>query len=273
MLQARSWLPRTEGSIRLGFRHRDGRTALDVLHQSGAARVRFPKVAAGQPPQVVLLNTAGGFTGGDRLDLDVRLAAHTQALVTTAAAEKIYRAREGEATVRVTLAVGESAELTWLPQTTILFDRARFERRTDVDLAPGASFLAVESFVFGRAAMGEQMHTGFCRDVWRVRRGGRLVFADTFLADGPVARMLERPATLGGARAVAMVLYIAPDAAQRLAEVRGALEGAGSTAGASTWNGMLVARALAEDGRTLSTDIKRVAERLSGEPMPRVWQC
>jgi urease accessory protein len=273
LLQALSWLPRTEGSIRLGFRHRDGQTMLDTLYQAGAARVRFPKVAAGQPTQAVLLNTAGGFTGGDRLDVDVRLAARTRALVTTAAAEKIYRAREGETTVRVKLAAGEGAALTWLPQATILFDRARFERRTDVDLAPDSSFLAVESFVFGRAAMGEQMHTGYCRDVWRVRRDGRLIFADTFLADGPVARMLERPATLGGARSVAMIIYIAPDAAQRIKVVRGVLESAGSTAGASAWNGMLVARALAPDGRTLAAGIKRVAERLSGHPMPRVWQC
>ena len=143
MLQARTWLPRTEGAIRLGFKRRGGDTAIDLLHQAGAARVRFPRCAPGEPKQAVLLNTAGGLTGGDRLDFSIHLGARTRATLTTAAAEKVYRARDGETTVRAEIEVGEGAQLAWLPQATILFDRARFERRNvlarDFELAPAHS--------------------------------------------------------------------------------------------------------------------------------------
>jgi urease accessory protein len=273
VLQTLSWLPRTEGSARLGFSHRGERTHLDVLHQAGAARVRFPKPGAGAPPEAVLLNMAGGLTGGDRMSLDVTLGTGAEATLTTAAAEKIYRARDGDAVIGVTLTLGAGASLAWLPQATILFDGSRLYRRTEVQLAPDARFLGVELLIFGRQAMGEDVHLGACRDAWRIRRGGALVFADTFRVEGAIAAALDRPATLAGARAAAMLIYVATDAASRLEAVRALLENAESVSGASTWNGLLVVRAFARDGRTLQRDIGLLAQALSGRPLPRVWSC
>ena len=273
MLQTLSWLPRTEGAARLSFARRDEQTRLDVLYQAGAARVRFPQPATGAPPEAVLLNTAGGLTGGDHMSLDVTLGARAEATLTTAAAEKIYRARDGDATIGVKLSLGAGARLAWLPQATILFDGSRLDRRTDVQLAGDACFLGVEFLIFGRQAMGEDVHLGACRDAWRIRRDGALVFADTFHVGGAIAGALDRPATLAGARASVMLIYVAADAASRLEAVRAMLEGVESVAGASAWNGLLVVRAFARDGRTLQGDIAPVAQALSGRPLPRVWQC
>jgi urease accessory protein len=259
--------------VRLAFAHTGGRTALAGLHQSGAARVRFPKPVAGEVPEAVLLNTAGGLTGGDRIGIGVTLDASCAATVTSAAAEKIYRSREGDTEIRVRLDAGDNACLTWLPQPTILFDRARLDRRTDVALSGSATFLAVETLIFGRAAMGEDVRCGAVRDAWRLRRDGRLVFADTFLADGPIADVLNRAATLDGARAAALLLYAAPDAAARLDEVRSLLAPATSAAGASTWNGLIVVRAAARDGRTLQKDLEPLIAGLARRPLPRVWRC
>jgi urease accessory protein len=273
VLQARAWLPRTEGSARLEFICREGRTHLDVLHQRGAARVRFPKPAEGSSPEAVLLNTAGGLTGGDRMDVDVRLGAGAEAMLTTAAAEKIYRARDGTTAIAIEIRLGVGANLAWLPQATILFDGARLDRRTEVDLAGQARFLAVEMLIFGRQAMGEEVRHGFCRDAWRIRRDGALVFADTFRLSGGIAAALARPATLSGARAAAMIIYVAADAAARLDLVRSLLAGAESIAGASAWNGLLVVRAIAPEGRLLEGDIAPLLRALAGRPLPRVWHC
>jgi urease accessory protein len=273
MLQARSWLPRSEGSLRLAFQRREERTAIDVLHQAGVLRGRFPKPEAHEAPEAVLVNTAGGLTGGDKLDIGVKLGEGTSLTVTSAAAEKIYRARDGEAAIRIDIDLEAGAQLCWLPQPTILFDAARLDRRTEVDLAAGAHFLAVEMLIFGRAAMGEDVHRGFCRDAWRVRRDGRLVFADSLQLDGPIAAMLDRPAGLGGARVTALVLYSGADAMARLEPSRALLEGSRSTMGMSSWNGLLVARAYAGDGRTLQGDLTPLLEFLAGRPLPRVWRC
>ena len=274
MLQARSWLPRMEGSVRLAFACRGGTTHIDVLHQAGAARARFPKSVPGAPPEAVLLNMAGGLTGGDRMDVEVALADGAEATLTTAAAEKIDRARDDEASeIRVRLALGAGARLTWLPQATILFKGSQLNRHTEVELAGDATFLAVESLIFGRKAMGEELHHGTCRDAWHIRRDGTLVFADAFRVRGAIATALDRPATLAGARAAAMLIYVATDAGSRLAAVRAMLDGAQSVAGVSAWNGLLVVRAFASDGRTLQADIAPLVRVLGGRPLPRLWQC
>jgi urease accessory protein len=255
VLQARSWLPRMEGSVRLGFVRRGEETALAALRQAGAGRVRFPNPADGGAPEAVLLNTAGGLTGGDRFDVEVGMGAGTDATLTTAAAEKIYRARDGDTDISVRLDLEAGARLAWLPQPTILFDRSRLDRRTSVTLAGSATFVAVETLIFGRMAMGEDVRAGTCR------------------AGGAIADALDRPGTLDGARATAMLLYVAPDAASRIDKARALLESAQAIAGASTWNGLLVVRAMAREGRFLQQAIAPLVAWLSGRPLPRVWLC
>jgi urease accessory protein len=273
VLQARSWLPRTEGAVELEFFHRDAQTRLGVLRQAGAARARFPSVASGAPFEAVLLNTAGGLTGGDRIDTHVALDDRARVTVTTAAAEKIYRALDGEATVRTHVAVGADARLAWLPQPTILFDHSRFDRRTEVELAGSAVFLAIEILHFGRTAMGEDVHRGACRDSWRIRRDGVLVFADTFQVGGAIAAALSRPATLAGCRAAAMLIYVAADAQAHLETARALVDRSLGMAGVSAWNGMLVARAIAGDSVTLQGQMAALVQALTGRPLPRVWAC
>src|SRR5262249_48752661 len=108
---------------------------------------------------------------------------------------------------------------------------------------------------------------------WRIRRDGTLVFADSFRVSGGIAAALARPATLSGARAAAMLIYVAADAASRLDSVRSLLEGAESLAGASAGNGLLVGGASAHDGRTLQGEMTPLLRALGGRPLPRVWQC
>ena len=273
VLQAPSWLPRTRGSVRLGFVRGGGETRLATLRQSGAARVRFPKPAGGAMPEAVLLNTAGGLTGGDRMDIEVTLAAQCQATVTSAAAEKVYRSLGDATEISVGQHLGDGSSCCWLPQPTILFDSANLDRRTHVHMAADARLLAVEILIYGRAAMGEHVHRGAIRDAWRVTRGGRLLFADTTRVGGAVADVLARSATLDGARATAMMIYVAPDAEQHRDAVRTLLEPVSSACGVSSWNGMLLVRAAARDGRDLQRDLQPVIVRLGGQPLPRVWQC
>ena len=137
----------------------------------------------------------------------------------TAAAEKIYRSTGPDAEMDVTLDIGAGAHLAWLPQETILFDRACLKRRIDVELADGASLLMAEAVVFGRAAMGEAMRQGFFADRWRVRRAGKLVFADSARLDGDIAAKLGQPAAASDGVAIATVL-IAPGDEATFAAVR-----------------------------------------------------
>src|SRR6202158_2544007 len=123
------------------------------VHEEGSLRVRCP----GPPSpelEAVIVNTAGGVAGGDQFVLDVSVAPGAHLVITTAAAEKVYRSLDPDATIDVNLKVGAGGSLAWLPQETILFDRARLARAVDVDLAEDARLVLAETIVFGRTGMG-----------------------------------------------------------------------------------------------------------------------
>jgi len=181
---------------------------------------------------------------------------------------------EAGASVTTRLDVGDDADAEWLPQETILFDRARLRRSTEVRLSGSARFLGIEAVIFGRAAMGEQDATGALSDRWRIWRDGALVYADAFGLDGNVAATMARPALGGGAGAMAVILLVAPDSAALLGPVREALAETDGQAAASSWNGILAVRLLAPDGATLRADLIRALRPLrGGRPLPRVWSC
>jgi urease accessory protein len=276
VLQVLPSLPRSDNRIALSFVRRGSRTVLADMHQSGNARARFPgRGASGGGsgiPEAVIVNTAGGLTGGDKLAVAVDVGADGSALVTTIAAEKIYRSLGSDTEIANRLHLGQGASLDWLPQATIAFDGFRLARTTHVDMAADATFLGLEILIMGRAAMAETLDRGYFRDAWRIRRGGRLLWADHVRLDEPIASSLSGPAALAGARAAATLVLVAPDAEDRLDGARQALVSASSEWGASAWNGLLTARLCARDGHVVIADVARLVEFLRGRPMPRTWQ-
>ena len=266
-------MQRARGEVRLALRRRGAVTAIADLRQEGCLKLRFPR-GDGMGP--VLLNTSGGVAGGDRLEVSVSLRAGAEATIATQAAERFYRALPNDrpAQVHTTLSLETGAALHWLPQEAIFFNGCSVHRRLDVTMAEDASFLGVEALVFGRAAMGERVERARIRETVTVRRAGRLLLHDAIRLDGEVAAMLARPAIGGGAAGVATILHVAPDAAAGLDALRAALAAAPVEAGASAWDGMLVARVLARDGADLRAGVVAgLAALRGGRTLPRVWAC
>jgi urease accessory protein len=260
---------RAQGAVTFDVHLQDGVTRRRHLHESGSLRVRFPSPEA-EGLSAVFVNTAGGIAGGDRFDIEIAAGEGTRLIVTTAAAEKIYRAAGPAAQVNIALRAAAGAHLAWLPQETILFDRARVSRRIEIDLADSASLLLCEIVVFGRAAMGERMQEGCFVDRWRLKRGGRLVFAENVRLDGEIGEMLARPAVAKGGVAVGTALIVPGD--ETLVErLRGLSESFGGEVGISCWNGFAMARFCAQDAAKLRADMMAVLGRASGSALPRLW--
>jgi urease accessory protein len=258
---------RAIGRIALTVGVRDGANRRREVYEDGPLRVRFPN-SSGPALEAVIVNTAGGIAGGDRHDLDITVAEGAALGVTTAAAEKIYRSLgDAGAEIEVRLAAGSGARLAWLPQETILFDRARLNRQIEVELASGASLLMAEAVVFGRAAMGEAVTEGAFTDRWRVRCDGQLVFAESLRLDGAIAERLAQPAVAGGGAAIATVLAV-PGEESTVERVR-AQTFCGEV-GVSAWNGLAVARLCAKDGAGLRRDLAAVIVAMGGT-LPRLW--
>ena len=262
---------RAHGELRAEFARSGQRTEVRRLFETGGYRLRLPRSHA-PGCDAVIVNTGGGMAGGDHVRIRATAGAGSDATLTTTAAEKIYRGDGATTRVEVGLAVEAGATLHWLPQETILFDGARLSRRLDAAMSGDASLLIGEILVFGRRAMGETMRHGLVEDRWRVRRDGRLVFAEALRLEGAIADRLDRAALGAGARASAALLYVAPGARDRLDAVRTALDGSdGCTAGASAWNGLLSVRALSPSPAHLRSAILPVLTLLHGRPLPRSW--
>jgi urease accessory protein len=260
---------RAVGSIGLAVRASGAVTRRARVREDGPLRIRCPGPISDEL-EAVIVNTAGGVAGGDRLTLDVIVEPDARLVITTAAAEKVYRALDAAATIDMKLSVGARASLAWMPQEMILFDRARLRRAIDIDLAADARLLLAEAIVFGRSGMGEAVHDGFLFDRWRLRRGGRLIHAEATRFDGAIARKLAQPAVAKGGTALATVLIVPGDEVTA-ASVRAVSDQLRGEAGVSTWNGLAVARLCAASGEVLRHDLVAVLSALRGVALPRLW--
>jgi len=256
----------------LAVRQRAGRTRIERLVQEGAAKIRLPQ-SAGDPLEAVLINTAGGLTGGDRLSWTISVGDGAHAVLTTQACEKLYRSSGGEATSTIALDVGAGGSLAWLPQETIQYNGSAFRRTIVADFAPGARGLLVEATLFGRLAMGETVQRALFRDRWRIRSGERLVHAEDFVIGPEVSSRLAGSPTTGGATAVATVLALRDDAEDLVEPARAII---GDQGGASAWRigetGKFLARLIAEDGYSLRRRLVPLLQMLNGAAgLPKVW--
>jgi urease accessory protein len=208
------------GRAEVVFSVKSGNTKLSHLYQHAPLRVLFPSSPTEDVLGAVVVNTSGGLVGGDSLDISVALGPGAQALVTTQAAEKLYRSIGPDCLVTVRIEVRENAWLEWLPQETIIFDGARLRRRTTLTVSPGARLLAGEVLVFGRIARGEGLSYGLIHDEWQLCMGGRLLWADSLHLAGDLAAKLAAPAGFRGSKAMATFIYVAQDAPRWLEAAR-----------------------------------------------------
>jgi urease accessory protein len=257
---------RSIGRIALTVKADGGLTRRRQVYEDGPLRIRFPN-SSSSTLEAMIVNTAGGVAGGDRHDFDIGVGEGAKLAVTTAAAEKIYRALGPDAEITVKLAAGADSVLSWLPQETILFDRAKLKRSIDVHLKPNASLLMAEAIIFGRSAMGEAVVQGALTDRWRVRRDGKLIFAETVRFEGAISQMLSASAVAASGIAIATVLAV-PGSQDMVERVRA--QTFCSEVGASAWNGLAVARLCAKDGASLRRDLAAVIVAMGGT-LPRLW--
>lgn len=262
--------PRAIGQVRLAAKPGPRGSALAALRQSGAFKVLFPRPRPDGVLDAILVNTAGGITGGDRFEACVEAQAGSHVRVTTQAAERAYRAQPGECG-RVTnrLAAGPGARLDWLPQETILFEGSALRRRLVADLAADARLLLVEPVVFGRAAMGEVLRDALFDDRIDIRRAEAPLYLDALRLAGDIAAHLARPAVARGAGAMASLVYVAPDAAAHLAPLRGLMPAMGGVS--LLHEDVLVMRLLACDSHALRRTLVPVLMRLTDDNLPRSW--
>jgi urease accessory protein len=172
--QGESW----QGEMDLRFSREDKLTRLTQVKTIAPYRVQRSFQNPDGSCQVIMLHTAGGMVSGDRLTAKIHLDQYTAALLTTAAAGKIYRSTGLQTQQTVQITVGRDARLEWLPQETIVFDGAWFKQALRIDLEPGATALLWDVTRLGRTAHGEKFVSGEWRSHSEVFRAGLPLWID-----------------------------------------------------------------------------------------------
>lgn len=250
-----------------------GKSEIVRLYQSGCGKARIPR-SAGTALEAVLINSSGGMTGGDRISWGVEVEQEAFASITSQACERVYKAPADTAQVDINVKVAPNGKLAWLPQETILFDQGHLSRTLNADLDRDAEALFVESVIFGRGAMGEQVTKGSLHDRWRIRQQGKLIHAEDLRVAGDIAGTINQRFTTDGDAAMATVLLVSPGAEGHLSDVRKILNDTGEAnkSGASVWNGKLLARVIAKDGYELRKTLVPLINLLNFEAqVPKVW--
>jgi len=272
-------LQRAEGSGQIVVSGSDRGTHIVDVFQRAPIRIMFPGSGATAVEEAVLINTAGGIAGGDRLECDVTALANASIAVTSQAAEKVYRALSEPARISTKLKACEAAKLAWLPQETIVFNRARLHRTTEIELFSGAELLALEWLVLGRTAHGEVVVGGDITDSWRVKKDGRLIWADSFRVTDEMFPHLHRRALLANCTAIATMIYFGRSLEKRLEFLRGITRSLGCDCAATLVGGLIVVRFAANESSTLKLAVRTFLDQFSRElgsgpfRVPKMWSC
>jgi urease accessory protein len=272
-------LQRANGSGRIVVSSSEGKTRIVDVFQRSPIRIMFPRTDGGAAKEAVLINTAGGIAGGDRLECDVTALADSSIAVTSQAAEKVYRALNEPARIATKLKACEAAKLAWLPQETIVFNRARLNRETEIELSSRAELLALEWLVLGRAAYGEEVLAGHITDSWRVKKDGRLVWADSFRITDEIFPHLHRKALLSNSKAVGTLIYFGPYPDRRIEFLRDIAPSLECNCAATSVGGLIIVRFAAKVSSDLKLALLRFLEQFSRElgagpfRVPKMWTC
>ena len=272
-------LQRADGCGRLVLSSSANGTRIEDVFERSPTRIMFPRIGHCAVEEAVIINTGGGVAGGDRLECSVAALPGASIAVTSQAAEKVYRALDYPAQVTTRLKVRESARLAWLPQESILFNGARLHRTTEIELFSGAELLALEWLVLGRAAHKEIVVGGSILDGWRVKKDGRLIWAESFRVSDEIFVHLNRKALLSNFNSIATLVYFGPDVHRTLEFLREIVPSLGCDCAVTLVNGLIVARFAAKRSFDLKLALRNFLQQF--EPVvgsgpfrvPKMWSC
>jgi urease accessory protein len=272
-------LQRSEGFARLVLAGSAHGSRIVDLFQRCPTRIMFPGIRGAPLEEAVVVNTAGGIAGGDRLESTVTVLTNASVRVTTQAAERVYRALNEPAVIDTRLRLCEATKLAWLPQETIVYNGARMRRNTEIEISSGAELLALEWLVLGRAAHGEEIVGGEISDGWQVKIDGRLSWADRFRATDDVFPRLRSPVLLADFKAIGTLIYFGPDAEARVQLMRDLARQLQCHCVTTLVSGLVIVRLGAQDTSELKAGLREILlnfERTRAPGpfrIPKMWSC
>ncbi len=265
-IRPRTVMQRANGQIKFGLNG----SRVTRLYQSGSSKILLPKTY-GAMREAVLLNTAGGVTGGDTVDISIE-ASDCKLVATSQTAERLYKSSMHPARISIDLNLNKSATLHWLPQETIIFQGAAVDRTINLNMSADSSCLIAETIILGRQAMGEKLEECHFTDNWRLYKDGILFHAESLRLTDDVEELVKSNAGINGARMISTIFSAGANTEHLKPIIEKNLPLENSMCAATYLNQKLIVRLVTNNSAGGRTDLNKILCALRGCPMPRVWQ-
>jgi len=237
--------------------------------QQGSSRFIFPKYFK-RIKEGIVINTAGGVTGGDRFTFRIKSSHDCSLILSTQAAEKAYEASDNKAVLENSFKVENGSKIYWLPQELILFSKSAVSRNTKIEVDNSSEFLAFDHVILGRKAMGEVLSVSNFIDRWKIYYDNRLVYFDQF------GWKKEVPRGISGFKNIssfASFFYVGRKAEYYLEKLRAYTTSSIKVfAGSSLRNNCLITRVHSRDISAVREETKKLLGSIWNLEEPEVWR-
>ncbi len=237
--------------------------------QSGCCKILNPK-NYNEYKELVLINTAGGITCNDNIEINA-IINNSQLSICTQAAEKIYAGIGDPAIVEININLNNST-LHWLPKELILFDNSKLRRKINVNLSDNSNLIFCETSIFGRKAMSEKIKYISFSDQWKINVNNSLKHFEAINIQGSMIENYKNNYTFDCQSSLSTILIIGEIIHQLEPELRKAIKNIENHYCELTkFDDKIVIRCLADDNYDLKKTLNFIMKNIINGKLPKSW--
>jgi len=237
--------------------------------QSGCCKILNPK-NYNEFKELVLINTAGGITCNDNIDINANIK-NSKLSICTQAAEKIYAGIGDPARVEININLNNST-LYWLPKEIILFDNSKLRRNININLSDNSNLIFCETTIFGRKAMSEKIKNISFSDQWKIYSNSSIKHFEAINIKGSTIDNFNNNYTFSNQSSLSTILIFGDTVHQLEYVLRKVKKNLGNHYCEMTkFDDKIIIRCLADDNYDLKKTLNIIMKNVINDKLPKSW--
>ena len=258
-------LQRSNGKIDIELLDND----FSKFFQSGCCKILNPK-NYNEFKELVLINTAGGITCNDNIDINANIN-NSKLSICTQAAEKIYAGIGDPARVEININLNNST-MYWLPKELILFDNSKLRRNININLSDNSNLIFCETTIFGRKAMSEKIKNISFSDQWKIYSNSSIKHFEAINIKGSTIDNFNNNYTFSNQSSLSTILIFGDIVHQLESVLRKVIKNLRNHYCEMTkFDDKIIIRCLADDNYDLKKTLNIIMKNVINDKLPKSW--
>ena len=258
-------LQRSNGKIDIELLDND----FSKFFQSGCCKILNPK-NYNEFKELVLINTAGGITCNDNIDINANIN-NSKLSICTQAAEKIYAGIGDPARVEININLNNST-MYWLPKELILFDNSKLRRNININLSGNSNLIFCETTIFGRKAMSEKIKNISFSDQWKIYSNSSIKHFEAINIKGSTIDNFNNNYTFSNQSSLSTILIFGDIVHQLESVLRKVKKNLGNHYCEMTkFDDKIIIRCLADNNYDLKKTLNIIMKNVINDKLPKSW--